>query len=688
MYAAAEGHSTLGIPQSVGKEFVGKDAKAPIAAGIVFVAPDGDVLVLRRAANEENYAGHWALPGGKAEEGESAQDAATRESIEELGIDPDDGALLKAMDTRETPNGMVFHTFARPVDKKFQPKLNDEHSGYAWTSLDKLPAPLHPAVAELLGKNLGVGQDMTPEEWTSLRENFAKWTREEQAEGEHAQDCAMDQRLALDRKSVRSYDKDKRMHIAVTPISKANICEYYGNEIPDGDKLGLDPKKLYRLLRDPQELAKAASTFNNLPILSEHVPVTADTVDSHRPDLVIGSTGTDATWMDPYLANSMVIWAKGAINDVESNRQRELSSAYHYRADMTPGEFKGERYDGVMRDLVGNHVATVKEGRAGSDVVVGDSKPQKHGEVTMSKKIVLSRLSTYLLGVAAATLAPKLAQDQKIDITPVFKGVSGKNFKAKLPAIKKALAKATEGKLAQDASLDDINLLLDKLDGGEVEEGLDADPNSGLPMNATELKEHMAPEASDGEGEEDKGRNFLKSKLSAEDMAAYDEMMGTEGAEDEGKEGEESESDEENEGQEGKAARDAKAAKDAAAKAAKDAKEPGMKPAEVKAAMDSAVKAERDNQKAIREAERIVRPWTGELAMAFDSAEGVYKKALEIRGVKVDGVHPSAYRTILELQPKPGAAVHSDTSALMAMDASTAKGFESRFPKAGRIGHA
>jgi 8-oxo-dGTP pyrophosphatase MutT (NUDIX family) len=86
MQAAAGGTSTLGIPQSVGKEFVVRDG-AELAAGIVFVAPDGEVLLLRRSGEEENYAGHWALPGGKAEEGETAEDAAIREAREECGID-------------------------------------------------------------------------------------------------------------------------------------------------------------------------------------------------------------------------------------------------------------------------------------------------------------------------------------------------------------------------------------------------------------------------------------------------------------------------------------------------------------------------------------------------------------------------------------------------------------------------
>lgn len=179
-------------------------------------------------------------------------------------------------------------------------------------------------------------------------------------------------RMAMDRApgSVRSYDVDGRLHVSSAPISKANVCPYLGNEIPEFESLGLMPDRLYQLYRDPAELAEAVATFNNLPILSEHVPVSA--LD-HHPELVIGSTGTDARYAMPHLTNSLVVWSAQAIERIESGAQRELSSAYRYRADMTAGYFNGQRYDGVMRDIVGNHVALVREGRAGPDVVVGDS---------------------------------------------------------------------------------------------------------------------------------------------------------------------------------------------------------------------------------------------------------------------------------------------------------------------------
>src|SRR4051812_25904703 len=109
--------------------------------------------------------------------------------------------------------------------------------------------------------------------------------------------------MALDRASVRTYDHDGRMHVASTPISKANICGYLGSEIPDWEALGLQPDRIYQLSRAPEDLPKAAPTFNTLPLLSRHVPVSAD---DHQPALVIGSAGTDAVFDTPYLKNSLV----------------------------------------------------------------------------------------------------------------------------------------------------------------------------------------------------------------------------------------------------------------------------------------------------------------------------------------------------------------------------------------------
>lgn len=466
-----------------------------------------------------------------------------------------------------------------------------------------------------------------------------------------------DAALALDRSSARTYDKDGRLHVAVTNISKAAVNPYLGREIPDFEALGLSPDNTYRLYRDPEELAKGAATFNNLPLLSRHVPVTAD---NHQPDLVVGSTGSSAKFEAPFLSNSLVIWARDAINGVENERQKELSSAYRYRADMTPGKTPdGDEFDGVMRDIIGNHVALVKEGRAGPDVVVGDAKPSLNiGAFDMTKSAVLTRKAIFVQGALVAALAPRLAQDAKVDISPLFDGVTAKNLKDKTPAILAALKERTAGKLAQDATIDDLTDLLDVLEKAEVAEGADIDPNSGLPINSLES-------ASDNSADQVKA--FLAGKLSDDDLAKVLAMLG----------GGDKAMDEDDEPQ-GAEDEDEEEKKDVVTKTAMDAA--------ITAAVDKARKDAAQTQREIRDAERAVRPYVGDLAMAHDSADGVYKTALTTLGVNVDNVHPSAFSAILAAQPKPGAKTVQP--ARVAMDSATSASFANMFPDAAKIGHA
>ena len=177
-------------------------------------------------------------------------------------------------------------------------------------------------------------------------------------------------RLAIDWSSARSFDQDGRMRVAVSHISKANVCPYRGREIPGAEALGLDPNRTYNLLRAPEELARGAATFNGIPLLDLHIPTSAK---DPQKEHIAGTTGTEAAFRAPHLDNSLVIWDQRAIDAIQSREASELSCGYHYDPDMTPGVFGGVPYDGVMRNLRGNHVALVPDGRAGDDVMVMDA---------------------------------------------------------------------------------------------------------------------------------------------------------------------------------------------------------------------------------------------------------------------------------------------------------------------------
>lgn len=207
-------------------------------------------------------------------------------------------------------------------------------------------------------------------------------------------------KLAFDTSS-RTVDADGRLHIARSHISKAAVNPYYGWEIPGHENLGLQKEKIYKLFRDPVELEKAAPTFARIQILKEHVPVT---VKTPRPDLVVGSIGSDISFDSPYLNADLCFWDNDAIAGIETEKIKELSCAYRYKPVMSPGEFNGVAYDGIMTEIKGNHLALVSVGRAGSDVVVADENPfqKENPEMKMTK---LGRALFAALSAASPVLA-------------------------------------------------------------------------------------------------------------------------------------------------------------------------------------------------------------------------------------------------------------------------------------------
>lgn len=51
---------------------------------------------------------------------------------------------------------------------------------------------------------------------------------------------------------------------------------------------------------------------------------------------------------------------------IDKDGHKELSLGYDIELDETPGEINGERYDAIQRNLIPNHLAIVKRGRAGT----------------------------------------------------------------------------------------------------------------------------------------------------------------------------------------------------------------------------------------------------------------------------------------------------------------------------------
>lgn len=388
--------------------------------------------------------------------------------------------------------------------------------------------------------------------------------------------------IAFDKSSVRSYDKDGRLHVAVTPISKANVCPYMGKEIPGWDSLGLDPNKVYNMYRDPAELEKGAASFNNLPLLQKHIQVSAD---APMKDDVVGSIGSDVHFDAPYLKASLCVWDAEAIALIDAQKLDELSSAYHYTPVMESGVSPdGEEYDGRMTNIIGNHLALVEVGRAGPDVAVADSMPTElaaiaggavkpipsapNKETTAMKQTKLGKA----LMVTLSAASPKIAQDSAL--LGLVGGAVKKTFDRK---------KTVEALCAMDEDLEPekADEIIDAVIGVEdnPEPTVQDENDGGAPSKHAEIID------------------YLKSKgLDAADLEAVGNML---------------------------TRMDRPFGKDEA---------PGMKPEDVSAKVDEGVKTAMDSMRAgfkqLEAAKAAVRSTVGDV-IGMDSAEEVYRFALD-----------------------------------------------------------
>lgn len=171
---------------------------------------------------------------------------------------------------------------------------------------------------------------------------------------------------------TKQVDHNDFWYIKDNPLSKVGVFPYLGKQISSE----LEPNKIYQVYRPAEELLseETINSFKLLPIVDDHTMLgTEPGMMPAEEKGVHGTSGSDVYGKDDKLYGDLKIYSETLKDEIEAGK-KELSMGYFCDYELTPGTFDGQHYDAVQRNIRGNHIALVEEGRMGADVRVMDRK--------------------------------------------------------------------------------------------------------------------------------------------------------------------------------------------------------------------------------------------------------------------------------------------------------------------------
>lgn len=119
--------------------------KKPIGAAILIKNERGDVLLLKRAPESHFAPNQWGFPGGKIEDGETALEAAVRETREETQL------VVQSVQPLGVFNEAVVAFYSNDFEGKVE--IDFEHTDWKWAVPGELASyDLAPSVLEIFKK--------------------------------------------------------------------------------------------------------------------------------------------------------------------------------------------------------------------------------------------------------------------------------------------------------------------------------------------------------------------------------------------------------------------------------------------------------------------------------------------------------------------------------------------------------
>jgi hypothetical protein len=121
--------------------------------------------------------------------------------------------------------------------------------------------------------------------------------------------------------------------------------------------------------RPEEEVAANAAldSFREKCVTKEHPPVLLDA--SNTKDYAVGFTSADVSYSEGFVESTLTVTDKETIDEIMRGNVREVSCGYKVDYSPEPGITPdGQHYDGIQKNIRGNHVAIVNRARGGAQV--------------------------------------------------------------------------------------------------------------------------------------------------------------------------------------------------------------------------------------------------------------------------------------------------------------------------------
>lgn len=270
------------------------------------------------------------------------------------------------------------------------------------------------------------------------------------------------------------------------PIARTGWYDYLGEEVGADDKTG----KLVKVFRSPEEVFSpgAIASFEGKVTTDEHPPdqVTSDNATRYAKGSVQNVRQGSGKDIDLLLAD-LVVYDKQLIEEIQQGK-REVSAGYECTyEDAGDGTY-------LQKQICGNHVAVVTNGRAGDRVAIQDSKPQ-----TMKGERKMRRISKNIL--AAIGLKQFITDAEPEEIMDAMNAMASEQNKDAEPPQQPPSPQAPQQQDPALQMLAKIEALLTQLVQGSAKD-VDPNPEGMIDAAINELEKPGGQAAQDDNEEE------------------------------------------------------------------------------------------------------------------------------------------------------------------------------------------